>query len=417
LYDLPRSGEPVVGRRNLGMLKHPCLALLLSSAPVLAQAPDPELLQRYSEAGQRALAEHRYVEAEQAYEKLRELSPETAEVHAGLGLIYYQQRKFTAAVPALRQAIKLNANLPRTDILLALCLSELGQYKEALPGLGKAFMQTADDPLRRLAGLQLQRAYTHLEQDAKAAEVALALTRLYPKDPEVLYHSGRLLSNYAYLMTMKLARVAPESAWTHQAAGEANESQGLYEAAVREYREVLALDPRRPGIHFRIGRTLLALAQPSGEEGPASASRAEAMREFTQELALDPTSASAAYELGEAHRRSGDLDQARRFFEAAVDHYPDFEEAQLALGRVLLAAGEPKPALAHLRKAIALDPENAVSYYQLSRAHQALGNAAGQKEALAKFQALRAREEKRTESALLPLQVTKQELESKDGPP
>ena len=398
------------------MLKHPCLALFLSSAPVLAQAPDPEL-QRYSEVGQRALAEHRYVEAEQAYERLRELSPETAEVHAGLGLIYYQQRKFTAAVPALRQAMKLNPALPRTDILLALCLSELGHYKEALPGLGKAFRQTADDPLRRLAGLQLQRAYTQLEQDAKAAEVALELTRLYPKDPEVLYHSGRLLSNYAYLMTMKLAQVAPESVWMHQAAGEANESQGLHDAAIREYRAVLASEPRRPGIHFRIGRTLLARAQASGEEGRGAASRAEALQEFAQELALDPTSASAAYELGEAHRRSGDLDQARRFFETAVDHYPDFEQAQLALGRVLVAGGKPEAALAHLRKAIALNPQNAVAYYQLSRAQQALGNAAGQEEALAKFQALRARDEKRTESTLLPLQVTRQEVEAKEGPP
>src|SRR6266542_1689445 len=342
------------------MLKHPCLALLLSSAPVLAQAPDPELLRRYSEAGQRALAEHRYAEAEQAYEKLRELSPHTAEV------------------PALRQAMKLNPSLPRTDILLALCLSELGQYQEALAGLGKAFKQTADDPLRRLAGLQLQRAYTQLEQDGKAAEIALQLTRLYPTDPEVLYHSGRLLSNYAYLMTMKLARVAPDSPWTHQAAGEANESQGLYEAAVREYREVLAQDPRRPGIHLRIGRTLLARAAATPEEGPAAAFRAEAVKELEQELALDPTNATAAYELGEIHRRAGALEEARKLFEAAVEHYPDFEQAQLGLGRVLLATGKLEAAVAHLRKAIALDPENDVSYYQLSRAYQALGNAAGQ---------------------------------------
>lgn len=381
------------------------------------QAPDPGLLQRYSQEGERALAEHRYADAEKAYEKLRELSPGTAEVHAGLGLIYYQQRKFALAVPALRQAIKLNPKLPRTDILLALCLSELGQYKEALPGLGKAFKQTADDPLRRLAGLQLQRAYTNLEQDAKAAEVALELTRLYPKDPEVLYHSGRLLSNYAYLMTMKLARVAPESAWTHQAAGEANESQGLYEAAVREYREVLAQDPRRPGIHLRIGRTLLTRAAATPEETPAAAFRAEAVKELEQELALDPLNATASYELGEIHRRAGDLEEARKLFEAAVDHYPDFEEAQLALGRVLLAAGKTEPALAHLRKAIALNPENAVAYYQLSRAHQALGNAAGQQEALAKFQALRAQEQKRAETALLPLQVTKQELDPNAPPP
>ena len=398
------------------MLKHPCLALLLSSAPVLAQAPDPQLLQRYSEAGQRALAEHRYAEAEQAYEKLRELSPQTAEVHAGLGLIYYQQRKFAEAVPALRQALKLNPKLPRTDILLALCLSELGQYQEALPGLGKAFKQTADDPLRRLAGLQLQRAYTQLEQDGKAAEIALQLTRLYPTDPEVLYHSGRLLSNYAYLMTMKLARLAPESPWTHQAAGEANESQGLYDPAIREYRAVLAADPRRPGIHFRIGRTLLARAAATPEEGPAAAFRAEAVNEFEQERALDPANATAAYELGEIHRRAGDLEEARKLFEAAVEHYPDFEQAQLGLGRVLLATGKLEPALAHLRKAIALDPENDVSYYQLSRAYQALGNAAGQQDALAKSRALRAKRQ-RTDAAVLPLQVTKQELESKEGPP
>ena len=42
-----------------------------------------------------------------------------------------------------------------------------------------------------------------------AAMVGRELTRLYPKDPEVLYHSGRLFANYAYLTTMKLARLAP----------------------------------------------------------------------------------------------------------------------------------------------------------------------------------------------------------------
>ena len=391
--------------------------LSVASASALAQSPDPDLLRQYSEVGQRALAEHRYPEAEQAYEKLRELSPQTAEVHAGLGLIYYQQRKFAPAVPALRQAMKLNPNLPRTDILLALSLSELGQYKEALPGLRKAFKQTADDPLRRLAGLQLTRAYTGLEQDDQASLVALELTRVYPNDPEILYHSGRLLSNYAYLMTIKLARVAPASAWTHQAAGEANESQGLYEAAVREYREVLTLDRSRPGIHLRIGRTLLARAAATAEEGPAAALRAEAVTELERELALDSTNATAAYELGEIHRRAGKLDLAERLFEAAVQHHPDFEQAQLGLGRVLLAAGKAEPAVPHLRKAIALDPESDVAYYQLSRAYQALGNAVGQQEALAKFQALRARKRGETDLSALPLQVTQQPLEASEGPP
>jgi tetratricopeptide (TPR) repeat protein len=378
-----------------------------------AQAPDPGLLQRYSQEGERALAEHRYEDAAKAYENLRELSPGTAEVHAGLGLIYFQQRKFAEAIPALRQALKLKPTLPRTDILLAMCLSELGQYKEALPGLRKGFKQTADDPLRRMTGLQLQRAYTGLEQDAQAVEVALELTRLYPKDPEVLYHSGRLFANYAYLTTMKLARLAPDSVWMHQAAGEANESQALYNPAIREYREVLAKDPRRPGIHLRIGRTLLARAQASGEEGAAAAARGEAVKEFERELELDPTNANAAYELGEIYRQSGQLEKASEMFALALRHYPDFEEAQIGLGRALIALGAPEKALPHLQKAIALNPQNEVPYYQLATAHRALGNLAEQQKALAEFQRLRNQKPREPDAMpVVPRDVTKQELET-----
>ena len=192
--------------------------LCFSAAESAATPSDPALLERYSQAGQRALAEHRYGDAEAAYEKLRELSPATAEVHAGLGLIYFQERKFPQAADTLRQALKLKPALPGTDVLLAMCQSELGQFQEALPGLRKGFRQTTDAPLRRMTGLQLQRAYTGLRQDDKAVEVALELTRLYPDDPEILYHGGRLFSNYAYLATMRLARVAPASPSASRAA-------------------------------------------------------------------------------------------------------------------------------------------------------------------------------------------------------
>ena len=386
------------------------LLLCLSGSYLLAQQSGAGLLQRYFQEGEKALAEKRYADAETAYEKVRQLDPGTAEVHAKLGLIYFQQRKFTQAVPALRQALKLRPNLPNAGVLLAMSLSELGRYGEALPGLEKGFRQSRDSALRRLAGLQLQRAYTGLQRDSKAVEVALELTRLYPEDPEVLYHAGRLYANFAYLAIMKLSQVAPGSVWTHQAAGEAHESQGHIDLAIGEYREVLALDPGRPGIHFRLGRALLSRSRQSN-------SQAEASKEFEQELQLDPTNANAAYELGEIHRKSGQLDKAREFFEMALKHYPDFEEAQVGLGRVLLGLGKPDLALPHLRKAISLNPENEVSYYQLSQVHKALGNLAEQQEALTKFQRLRSQKSRREESVtLLPREVTKQELDSKTPP-
>ena len=64
---------------------------------------------------------------------LRRLSPGTAEVHARLGLIYFQQGKFAEAVVPLREALRLKPDLPKLDALLAMSLSELGKYEEALP--------------------------------------------------------------------------------------------------------------------------------------------------------------------------------------------------------------------------------------------------------------------------------------------
>lgn len=373
-----------------------------------AQQPATAVLQQQAKEGERALAEGRYAEAEKAYETLRQLSPETAEVHARLGLIYFQQGKFDAAVPPLRDAIRLKPGLPKVDSLLAMSLSELGKYDEALPALTKAFSQSADPVLRRMAGLHLQRTYTGLARDQDAVDVALRLSRLHPDDAEVLYHSARLFANFAYLQTMKLAAVAPESVWLHQAAGEANESQGLYDAAIREYRQVVVMAPRRPGIHFRIGRTLLARSpSASGDD------LAEARGAFEEELRIDPTNANAAYEIAEMHRKGGELDRAREYFEQALTHYPDFEEALLGLGRTLLAQGQPAQAVPRLEAAVKRNPENDVAHYQLAQALGALGKTAEHDKALAEFTRLRSVAERRADVPQSKRDVTRQELDLK----
>jgi tetratricopeptide (TPR) repeat protein len=383
------------------------LIISCAFATVKAQQPNPELLQRYSQEGEKALAEQRYDEAAKAYEKLRDLAPNIAEIHARLGLIYYQQKNFAQAVPTLRQALKLKPMLPNLDVLLAMSLSELGRYEEALPGLQKGFKQSADTALKRSCGLQLQRAYTGLQQDIKAVEAALEMTRIYPNDPEVLYHAGRLYANYAYLTTVKLSEVAPDSIWMRQARGETYESQGYYDLAIKEYREVLAQDPRRAGIHFRIGRSILSRSKQT-DAGP------EAAKEFEQELLLDPTNANAAYEIGEIDRKAGEFEKAREHFETALKYYPDFQEAQVGLGRVLVTLGKPDQALPYLRKAVAQNPQDEVAWYQLSQAHKALGNTSEQQKSLAEFQRLRDRNARRQDSTTLaPRQATKQELDPK----
>jgi tetratricopeptide (TPR) repeat protein len=343
------------------------------------------VLQQHVQEAERALAQGRYADAQKAYETLRQLSPSTAEVHARLGLCYFQQAKFSDAIPPLREAIRLKPGLPQVAALLGLSLSELGRYEEALPAVSKAFSQSSDLVLRRMAGLHLQRIYTGLGRDRDAVEVALRLSGFYPEDAEVLYHSGRLFANYAYLQTMRLATVAPDSVWLHQAAGEANESQGLYDAALREYRQVLAAVPRRPGIRFRIGRVLLERSARDGARDDGL----EARRAFEEELALDPTNANAAYELGEMHRQAGEFELARQLFHQALTHYPGFEHALIGLARTLTALGRPEEGLRSLKAALELNPESDVAYYQLAQAYRALGNTGEQGKALAEFHRLR----------------------------
>src|SRR5262249_640482 len=147
------------------------------------------------------------------------------------------------------------------------------------------------------------------KRDQNAVETALELNRLYPDDPEVLYHTGKIYGNSAFLNMQKLAQVAPSSVWRHQALAEAYESQGSYDAAIGEYRQVLAQDPNRVGIHYRLGRTLLSRSRNTTSEGDA----AEALKEFQQELAVDPSNANAAYEIADADRNAGQLEEAQKF--------------------------------------------------------------------------------------------------------
>jgi predicted Zn-dependent protease len=210
----------------------------------------------------------------------------------------------------------------------------------------------------------------------------------------------------------KLAQAAPNSIWRHQAAAEAYESQGSTDQAVAEYRAVLAQDPGRPGVHYRIGRTLLSRARHGDSEEDTQA----ALREFEQELEVDSTNANAAYELGEIYRRAGQFDKAREQFEKAVKSYPDFQQAQLALGGTLLSLDLPDQALPHLKKAAALDPNDDVPYYRLARAYRALGNPQEATKALAEFQRLHDRRESQggSQQKFEAVDVTKQTADQRD---
>ena len=386
------------------------MLLVLGCLPIGANAQENDSAERIAEAGQSALAAGRYADAQKAFEQLRQLEPTIAEVHANLGLIYFRQRQFEEAVPALRQALKLKPSLVKSENLLAMSLSEIGHYGEAIPGLEKCLKHSSDNEIKRMCGLELQRAYTGLKKDDKAVEVAMQLNRLFPDDPEILYQTGKVYGNFAFLNMEKLAQLAPTSVWRHLAAAEAHESQGAFDQAIPEYNQVLQQDPHRPGVHYRLGQSFLGRYWQRHSAEDLAAADAQ----FQQELKIDPANANSAYELGELRRKANRFDEAQQYFEQALQHYSDFPEAHLGLAAVLQSKKLPEQALIHAQRAVAIDPENEVGWYRLSQIQKSLGNNAEQQKALAEYQRLhdRSSQQRGVEPVFSSREVTKQEIEA-----
>ena len=355
-----------------------CLCPLVAAAQAGSGSSTGDEADQSAEAGQKALASGNYWEAQTNFEKLARLEPGVAEVHATLAVIDFKLRNYDEAVSEIRRAQKLKPGLPRLDSLLGMSLAELGRFSEALPGLEKGFKQTADKEIRRMSGLQLLRAYTGLHRDSDAVEIGLALNKDYPDDPEVLYQTGRIFGNYAYIVMEKLHDEAPGSIWMLQAQGEAYESQKDYDSAIAAFTHVLAIDPRRPGIHYRMGRVYLRRFRAAHEDKD----RVAAAQEFGTELGLDPSNGNAVYELAQIYYDMGNLEQARQEFEALLARHPEFEQAHVGLAGVLIESHKPELAVPQLKSAIALDKSDEVAWYRLARALRATGDVEGQAKAM-----------------------------------
>jgi len=362
------------------------LACVCASFSAAGQTAGQKESERYALAGQQALAEGQYFNARDDFEQLAKLQPNIAEAHATLAVIYFKLREYEHAADEARKAQRLNPGLPRLTSLLGLSLAELGQFSDALPRLEKGFKYTPEPEVRRMCGLQLLRAYMGLGRNSDAVATSLELNKLYPDDPEVLYHTSRVFGNFAYAEMEQLHVKAPNSVWTLQAQGEADESQKDYDSAIGAFNHALKLDPERTGVHYKLGRVYLARYQQSRKPDDHDAAR----REFLAELNVDPDNGNASYELAQINADDNDLEQAQRQFEAVVARFPEFEQALVGLAGVYLKNQLAGRALAPLEHATKLDANDEVAWYRLAQAERAAGNHDAAQRALETFRTLHA---------------------------
>jgi len=354
------------------------VAILLTASAQQASQSDIDFCSRQAE---QAMAARNWAEAAEALEKLARLAPDVAEIQGNLGLAYYSQNVIFKAAQAFEHALKLNPKMTQAKLLLGLCYAELGRNEEAVKILAPAFRNHSDEPISRLIGLGLQRTYTALKQDAEAAAVANELVGRYPNDPEILFHASGVCADQSYQLMTRLIQAAPNSVWVHYANAQIHENLQHHDLAMMEYRTVLAMEPKLPGVHFRLGRLYL-------QHSRAPKTINAAKHEFEAELAIAPEHSDAEYELGEICREQGQFENALAHFIRAVRYHPQFEEAQIGLSRVLIHLGRMQEAVPHLSEAVRLNPQNKVPHFLLGSVYKSMGDKTGYRKEMAAFQKL-----------------------------
>jgi len=340
-------------------------------------SPSADSAQLAGEA-RRALSEGDYASAITSLERLARLQPGVAEVHADLGMAYYFAGRPEDAIGQCRAALKLKPSLAHAHYFLGASLAEGGQCKDALAYLEKDYSRATEPQLKRVLGTDAVRCNMALNRPDKAVDFIRLLGYDAPDDPEVLYLSSHVYSELSTRASQRLLMTAPGSPQAHQLNAEVLEMQEKPNEAAEEYRKVLSLNPKLPGIHYRLGRLLLA-----GPRGPTTLD--DARREFEGELKTDPGNAAAEYELGEMAREARLWGQAVEHFERAVRLESQFTEALIGLGKSLVSAGRAQEAVAPLEKAVKLEPQNPNAHYQLSFAYRRLGREEEAKKELAAY--------------------------------
>jgi len=349
-------------------------------------ASRPQEIASHAHQAQEFLKERRPDLAIPEFRAIVALDPNNVDARGNLGVLLFFQGDYTAAIPHLRAALKLRPTLWRMQALLGMAERRTGSSKSALADLEKAFPKLQEDKIQIEAGMELIEIHAGAGDLDKAAATVSALRSRYPTNVEVLYTSYRIYSDLAGEAMLSLSLVAPTSARMHQVMAHELEKHGDEQAAIRNYREALKLDPQLPGLHFELAEMLNASSLASEQR--------EAETEYKAALAVNQFDERAEFRLGDISSRRGDVQEAYAHYSRAVQLQPNDAEANIGLAKVLMLMNQPDKAEPLLQRAVQLDPTSAAAHFRLSTLYRQAGRTADATRELEEYQKYKELKEK-----------------------
>ena len=258
-----------------------------------------------------------------------------AETHLHLAKAYLKLNQFAEAEASLRRYAEARPEAEDGAYLLAYALFRQGRARESLAAYeraGRVAPAAADD--LKVIGLN----FGLLGDYDRSAEYLGKALALDAENLEARYYLGRVYSTQnrfreaAREFRAVLAR-DPRHAKAQNNLGQALEGQNEIDGAIAAYRRAIALEG--------------AAAPPSDLPwlNPGARLRqrdagGEAIELLGRAAALNPSSALARFQLGKAHLRAGQLEAAERELRAATEIDPQDKGARYQLGRLYHRLGK-----------------------------------------------------------------------------
>ena len=318
--------------------------------------------QLYSEA-KAAEARDDLATAVAKYKSLLSEVPKLAPAYNNLGALYLRTHEFRKAIDVLQKGLSIDPKMYSASAMLGIALYESGDYLAAKTRLESTLRSKPND---ENVELFLANNLIKLGELDSAAAHLQRLAARQPKNQEVWYLLGKVHMKLSEQALGHLNEIDPDSVWVHQISGEIMESMKNYDGALLEYRKAVELAPHQPGVHFLLGNAYWSLANWS-----------DSVKEFQAELKVDPANCTAQWKIGNAMlEQRTDPETALANVEKALALCPALVQARVDRARALIRMERNEEAVADLRSAEKIRPEEPTIHFLLGQALRSLGRTA-----------------------------------------
>ena len=341
---------------------------------------DPE---NYLTAARWLVNSGQWEEAREMATEAAALAPQSAEARELLGRATLACGDPAGAIPHFQSAVVFDPARSSASLGLARAALAAGQPGLALDAAQRVLASSPEAQIEGEAHLLMGQALSALQQDDQAFEHFHRASTLIPAAPEpwsamAKHHLQRGDTERA-LATFEAGRQAltlissPYIAPLLTDLAQIYASTGRTTDAITALREACAVHPPSPREHRLLG----ALLRQQGYT-------AEAVDVLRRALQMLPGDAATLHELGLALEKLGRMEEAWGAYQQSVLAGPQAPEPYFDLGRLTLAqcrkgvaSASPLQAVAALREAVRLAPQEAEAHALLAQAHQLAGQPEG----------------------------------------